>query len=78
MFAVMMIFAAEEKALRMEERMEFLMELQVVVGPGFCFLVLQALCMSVKDKITLERLWLRSRRLIMRLEDGLEDTVVTR
>ena len=54
------------------------MELQVVVGPGFCFLVLQALCMSVKDKITLERLRLRSRRLVMRSEDGLEDTVVMR
>ena len=34
--------------------------------------------MNVKAEITLERLWLRSRRLTMRSEDGLVGTVVTR
>ena len=62
----------------MEETMEVLMEFQVVVGTGFCLRVLQALCMNVKAELTLERLWLLSRRLIIRSEDGLEDTVVTR
>ena len=69
--AVMMISVAEEKVLRTEERIEVLMEFQVVVGTGFCLRGLQALCMNVKAEITLERLWLRSRRLILRLEDRL-------
>ena len=50
----------------------------MVVGTGFCLRVLQALCMNVKAEITLERLWLHSRRLIMRSEDGLVGTFVTR
>ena len=73
-----MVSAAEEKHLRTKERMEVLMEFQVVVGMGFSLRVLQVLCMSVRAKITLERLWLHSRRLIMRSEDGLVGTVVTR
>ena len=73
----MRVSVAEEKHLMTEERMEFLMEFQIVVGTGFCYRVLQVLCMRVRAEITLERLWLRSRRLMMRSEDGLVGTVVT-
>ena len=43
MLAVMTTSAAEEKVLRMEERIEVLMECHVEVGSGFCLRVLQVL-----------------------------------
>ena len=77
MLAAMMASAAGEKHLRTEERME--------VGgrnsrswqgwEGFCLRVLQTLWIKVRALTTLERLWLRSRRLVMRSEDGLMATV---
>ena len=75
MLAAITVSAAEEKHLRTEERMEILTEFQVVVGLGFCLRVLQILWINVRALTTLERLWLRSRRLVMRSEDGLGATV---
>ena len=43
MLAVMTTSAAEEKVLRMEERIEVLMECHVEVGLGCCLRVLQIL-----------------------------------
>ena len=71
LLAVMSVSAAEEKHLRTEERMEVLTEYQVLVGVGFCIRDLQILWINVRALTTLERLWLRSRRLMMRSEDGL-------
>ena len=70
LLAVMIVSAAEEKHLRTEERMEVLTEYQVLVGVGFCLRDLQILWINVRALTTLERLWLRSRRLMMRSEDG--------
>ena len=75
MLAAMMASAAGEKHLRTEERMEVLTEFQELAGLGFCLRVLQALWIKVRALTTLERLWLRSRRLVMRSEDGLMATV---
>ena len=75
MLAAMMASAAGEKHLRTEERMEVLTEFQELAGLGFCLWVLQTLRIKVRALITLERLWLRSRRLVMRSEDGLMATV---
>ena len=75
MLAAMTVSAVEEKHLMTEERMEILTEFQVVVGLGFCLWVLQILWINVRALTTLERLWLRSRRLVMRSEDGLAATV---
>ena len=72
------VSAAEEKYLMTEERMEILMEFQVAMGLGFCLQVLQILWINVRALTTLERLWLRSWRLVMRSEDGLEGTVEIR
>ena len=55
-----------------------LTEFQVAMGLGFCLRVLQILWMNVRALTTLERLWLRSRRLVMRSEDGSEGTVAIR
>ena len=46
-----------------------------MVGLGFCFWVLQSLWINVRALTTLERLWLHSRRLVMRSEDGSVATV---
>ena len=70
MLAAMTVSVAEEKHLMTEERMEVLTEYQVLVGFGFCLRDLQILWIKVSALTTLERLWLRSRRLMMRLEDG--------
>ena len=78
MLAAMMASAAGEKHLRTKERMEVLTEFQELAGLGFCLRVLQTLWIKVRALITLERLWLCSRRLVMRLEDGSEGTVATR
>ena len=75
MLAAMTVSVAEEKHLMTEERMEILTKFQVVVGLGFCLRVLQILWINVRALTTLERLWLRSRRLVMRLEDGSAATV---
>ena len=75
MFAVMTVLAAEEKHLRTEKRMEVLTEFQVLVGLRFCLRVQQILWINVRALTTLERLWLRSRRLVRRSEDGLTATV---
>ena len=74
----MRVSAAAEKLLMMEEEMEILTEFQVEVGLGFCLQVLQLLWMKVSAAITLERLWLCSRRLMMRAEDGSAGTAVVR
>ena len=50
-------------------------EFQVVVRSGFCLRVLQILWINIRALTTLERLWLHSRRLVMRLEDGSAATV---
>ena len=78
LLAVMTVSVAKEKHLMTEERMEILTEFQVTSGTGFCLQVLQILCMNVRAVITLERLWLDSRRLVMRSEDGSVDIVATR
>ena len=70
LFAVMSVSAAEEKHLRTEERMEVLTEYQVLVGFGFCLRDLQILWIKVSALTTLERLQLRSRRLMMRSRMG--------
>ena len=67
---------SREKLLMMEEEMKILTEIQVEVGLGFCLQVLQLLWMKVSAAITLERLWLGSRRLMMRVEDGSAGTAV--
>ena len=74
----MRVSAAAEKLLMMEEEMEILTEFQVKAGLGFCLRVLQLLWMKVSAVITLERLWLCSRRLMMRAEDGSAGTAVVR
>ena len=61
-----------------KEEMKILTEIQVEVGLGFCLQVLQLLWMKVSAVITLERLWLCSRRLMMRAEDGSAGTAVVR
>ena len=78
LLAVMTVSVAEEKHLMTEERMEILMEFQVVLGTGSFLWVQQLLWMNVRAVTTLERLWLRSRRLVMRSEDGSEGTVAIR
>ena len=78
LIAAMTVSVAEEKHLMTEERMEILTEFQVALGSGFCLWVLQILWMNVRAVTTLERLWLRSKRLVMRLEDGSEGTVAIR
>ena len=75
LLAAMTVSTAEEKHLMMEERIEILTEFQVVVGLGFCLRVLQILWINVRALTTLERLWLRSRRLVMMSEDGSAATV---
>ena len=70
LLVVMSVSASEEKHLRIEDRMEVLTECQVLVGFGFCLRDLHILWMKVRALITLERLRLRSRRLMMRSEDG--------
>ena len=75
MLAAMTVSAVEEKHLMTEERMEILTEFQVALGLGFSLRVLQILWINVRALTTLERLWLRSRRLVMRSEDGLMATV---
>ena len=56
MLVAMMVSAAVAKHLMTKERMEALIELQVVAGLGFCLRVLQLLWMNVRAAITLERL----------------------
>ena len=65
------VSVSAEKNLMMEEEMEFLTQLQVRAGLGFCLQVLQRFWMQDKAEVTLERLLECSRRLMMRLEDGL-------
>ena len=67
-----------EKLLMMNDEMEILTEFQVALGLGFSLRVLQILWINVRALTTLERLWLRSRRLVMRSEDGSEGTVAIR
>ena len=71
MLASMMASATGEKHLRTEERMDVLTEFQELAVLGFCLRVLQALWIKVRALTTLERLWLRSRRLVMRSEMAL-------
>ena len=78
LLAAMTVSAVEEKHLMTEERMEILMGFQVALGLGFCLRVLQILWINIRALTTLERLWLRSRRLVMRSEDGSEGTVAIR
>ena len=70
LLAAMIVSVAEEKHLRTEERMEVLTEYQVLVGVGFCLRGLKILWINVSTLTTLEKLRLRSRRLMMRSEDG--------
>ena len=74
----MMVSAVLVKQLIMKDRMDVLMELQVVGGLGFRLQALQPLWMKVRAATTLERLWLCSRRLMTRLEDGLAGQAVMR
>ena len=66
LLAAMTVSAAEEKHLMTEERMEILTKFQVALGSGFFLRVLQILWINVRAVTTLEMLWLRSRRLVMR------------
>ena len=74
----MMVSAELAKQLMMKDRMDVLTELQVVGGLGFRLQVLQPLWTRVRAATTLERLWLCSKRLMMRSEDTLTSVVVVR
>ena len=61
-----------------EDEMEILTEFQGKLGLGFCLPVLQLLWMKVNAAITMERFWLYSRGLMIRLEGGSTGTAVVR
>ena len=65
------------KHLIMEDKMEVLIWFQVESGFGFALQVLQDLCMRVMALITLLRLWVRTRSLVIRSWDWSAGMVMT-
>ena len=71
-----MISVALAKHLIMEDEMEVLTVFQVVTGVGLALQSQQALLMKVRALITLERLWVCSRRLVIKSWDWQTGMVV--
>ena len=72
----MMISASSVKHLMTEAEMEDLMVLQDEDGVGLALLALQALWMKVKALMTLEKLWVFFRRLMIKSWDWQTGMVV--
>lgn len=73
-----MISASSVKHLMTEAEMEDLMVLQDEDGVGLALLALQALWMKVKALMTLEKLWVFFRRLMITSLEGLTGLVEMR